>query len=1138
MKRQLRQLLQVLAVFFVVIAFSAMSPAQTSRGTVTGTVKDPSGAVVPNAQVKLTETSTNVTRETRSNDVGIYRFDAVNLGEYSISITAAGFSGGVVNNVVVQAGRIANIDFDLKVGSVESVVVEASGVEVLVKGQEVRGGTISSRALANLPIAGQNSLNLITTVPGVVPTNIGVGGGIASINGARPRSNNFMLDGVENNDISVAGPGVVPTNNDAIAEVSVQTSNFSAEFGRSGGGVINQITKSGTNDLHGTIAWVYRSQRLNASTRAQRRNKLASPFLADGVTPRPLKPSFKENIPAITIGGPVTIPKLYDGKNRTFWFLGMQWDRYSDGGSTATFTVPTDAGVAVLQPLAATCPNVAFYLNFLGGLRGSSVASSGVSNISIALPTGNAAIAATSCGGGLRTGQVVQVGPVTRSAPTIFLANNHVARFDHRITEKQQMSFRWLWDDQVQTPDNIGILPDFDTKFTNRSMGGAFSHTYSLSQKWTNELRVNYQRVNLGFPLANSSGLGFTLPEISVSGISSMGLSAVYPQGRLSNSYQYQDTVTWVQGKHQVRMGVDFLRQLARQVAPFNGRGQIGFATSPVNAGAGVTSSISALANFIDNYGGPSTNVASISFGSGLYRPNLFRWTLFVQDSWRMTPDFTLNIGLRYENFGQPANIFEYPAFVGLNPGDILKKDKIRPDNNNFGPSVGFAWNPKYRSGILGAITGDGKMVIRGGYQVTYDTWFNNLLSNMAAGSPNALTNLPFPSTVTTTTPRGRTGVLGVLAGAAPTPITDLSTSASQFPLGMRNPYTHRWSLGVQRELPGRVVFEASYVGAVSRKLFRTWQANPFGPNATLTGPKAPTATDSGRLVGALGSRQHRFSDGNSNYNALQIEARKAYSETAIGAFQLQSSFTWSKNLDQMSETFGTNSAPQNPSIQPVFGEQWKNIDYGPADNDRKFRWVNTLVWDIKGPKKGVLGHILGGWQIAGVTSLQSGTPFTPTNGVDRDFDGSTLGDRPDIGNWNAPINTRARVVGTSVCATGLQNPEIGTGTGVGCVTRNDVRWIQVNGYNLPTAQTARRNNVVTDGFTNVDTNILKTFRLSERFKFEYRAEIFNILNLENFNQPTGNRVIATTNPGNFLNKNLFANTGSRTMRMGLKLIF
>ncbi|MFC6646551.1 carboxypeptidase regulatory-like domain-containing protein [Granulicella cerasi] len=347
--------------------------AQSARGVITGTVQDPSGATVPNANVTLRSPSQGTTTGVHTNSAGIYRFEGVNPGDYVVTVAAPGFSKSEVP-ATVHVGDTVGRDFKMAVGAAsDTVEVSTSNLELQTE-DAVRGSTITSKELAELPLASLNSLNLITTNPGVVRSNQGgsLDSGIGGVNGARARSNNFLIDGLNNNDISVAGPQATITNNDELSEVNFQTSNFSPEFGRAGGAVVSQITKSGTNKWHGTIATEYRSQYFNASTQTQRNaytSALATyntAVLTNPNYPVPmLKNKFHDIYPAITIGGPLVIPHLYDGHDRTFIFGGGQLDRYV-ANSLATFSnVPTDAGIATLQTLASSCPNVAFYLNLL-----------------------------------------------------------------------------------------------------------------------------------------------------------------------------------------------------------------------------------------------------------------------------------------------------------------------------------------------------------------------------------------------------------------------------------------------------------------------------------------------------------------------------------------------------------------------------------------------------------------------------------------------------------------------------------------------------------------------------------------------------------------------------------------------------
>jgi len=1125
-------------VLVLISAFCISALAQSSRGTVTGTVQDSAGALLPDADVTLYSPSTGVSSTLKTNKAGIYRFEAVLVGDYVVTVSAPGFAKQEAP-AIVTVGALVGRDFNLSIGSATSTVEVSSEKSLELQTEDAgRGATIAAVSLAELPIVGQNSLNLILTVPGVVRSNQASGGsldsGIGSVNGARARSNNFLIDGLQNNDISVTGPQFSITNNDELQEVNFQTSNFTAEFGRAGGAVVTQVTKSGTNSLHGTAAWVYRSQVMNASNNIQRINWQNS-FVNNAPT-TDLKNKFHENIPAFTIGGPVVIPHIYNGRDKTFFFGAGQFDRYVANASATAYIVPTATGYAALQAMAATCPNVASYLALVGTARGSS--GIGSSSINVGLPT---ALASSSCFGGARTGQLIDFGQYVRAVGDVFKDTNYLARIDHVASQKQNMMFRFLYDSNSENIGGVvGIDPRFDIPSKSRSFGGNFNHIYAIHNNWVNEFRFGFVRANIGFFLPDPSGIASTTPDIGFSGASNLALSSSFPQGRISNNWQFQEAQTYTVGRHAIRGGVDILRQLAVQVAPFNSRGTVAYSTSANNAFTG--GAISALANFIDNYGGTNTAPVNIVFGTGRYRPNLFTVAAYLQDTYKASPNLTLTYGLRYENFGQPANIFKSPAFTGYSDADATTTAKVNQDNNNFGPSVGFAYNPHLRDhGFLG-----GSLVVRGGYQVTYDTFYNNLLSNMTAASPNALANTPAPSNSTATTPRGTQNLSAVLPTLVPLPITPYSNIQSNFRKGIRNPYYHHFSLGVQQQLPGKVVLDVAYVGSLGRQLFYTNPLNPALPNATLTATATQNTSLYGsqtlRLFANRGLIQIRDSGLNSNYHSLQVQLRRRSIDTIAGKLSFSSSYTWSKSLDVLTETFASNSSPQNPSRSPAIAGSLGYIDYGPSDNDRRHVSSTVVQLQVRGVKNNLLNEIVGGWSISPILTVQSGTPYTVTNGFDRDLDGSTIGDRPNIGNIKAPVNTRAQVVGTNICSTGLQNPAIGTTANVGCVTANDVRFVQVASYQPTSPNMESRNSNYTTRYLNLDANVLKTFKITERVGFELRGEFFNVTNNQSFDTPPGgttgtNRNVTSNTGTNFLNTTIL-NGGSRTMRVGGKIKF
>lgn len=1152
----------------VALFLAVAGQAQSARGVVTGIVQDATGAAVPNAELTLKSPSQGTTVVVKTNSVGLYRFEGVNPGDYVVRVTAPGFHSSEVPATVVVGATVGR-DFSLTVGSSETTIEVTSNSLELQTEDAVRGSTIQATQLAELPLAGLNSLNLILTNPGVARSNQSgsLDSGIGSVNGARARSNNFLIDGLQNNDISVAGPQYTITNNDELAEVNFQTSNFSPEFGRAGGAVVSQITKSGTNHWHGTLATEYRSQYFNASTQTQR-NAYASNLatyntavLTNPNYPKPvLKNKFHDIYPAATIGGPLTIPHLYDGTDRTFIFGGGQMDRYV-ANSLATFSnVPTDAGIATLQALSAACPNVAFYLGLLqaaGNPRGSSTGV-GVNNVDISVPASSLATAPT-CNGTARTGQVVQTGQFYRSARDVYQDDNFLVRVDHRASNKQNLMFRFLFDDSNETlGGSQGIGPAFDVPYRGRTISAAFTDVYQINNNVINEFRFGFVRNNQRYDIPAGNTLAKTLPAYATSGTGPLyipSVSSSFNQGRVSNNFEYEDVVTYIRGHHAFKVGAEIQRQLAIQVAPFNGRGTVSFVgctTTNCVPGA-INTVITGTAQFIDNYAGVTSAQVAKLFDAdnpnnpGLYRPNLFSFSFFLQDSWKISPDLSLVYGVRYENFGQPANgTFSHPAFVGFGANDYAVKSKVDVDNNNFGPTFGFSYQPHLGRGIF-----DGRTVLRGGYQVTYDTFFNNLLSNMKGASPNSLAYTPAASVSNAATPRGSSNPAALLATATGS-LNPYTSESSDFSKNMRNPYYHHFSFGVQEQLPGKMVLDIAYVGSLGRQLFFTNPLNPALPNATFNGYQTQSTaygTQLTRLNPARGVVQLRSSGLTSNYNSAQVQLRHKGLHTAAGTVYFTSSYTFSKSLDVLSETFATNSSAQNPSRSPALVNP-RDVDYGPSDNDRRHISSTVINWSLRSPSNGILNRVLGGFSIAPILTVQSGTPYTVLNGADRDLDNSTIGDRADIGNPKAPFNSRAIVTqntsnttpatAATYCASGLYDGSaVITGTNpisANCTTRDQVRFVQITGYN--TNQTQGRNSQYTTRYLNLDTNVLKKIKINERLRMEVRATALNLTNNQNFDTPSPYSNISTYgNTTQFLNYTLVSG-GSRTMRFGAKILF
>jgi hypothetical protein len=1076
MKSRIRKTLVAFLSITMLLVMNAPAFAQTSKGAVTGLVADPTGAVIQGASAELRNVETNQTRVTTTNDEGIYRFDAIELGTYDLKITAVGFRTYTARGIAIQANRIATFDARMETGGTDVIVeVNAGTEEMLQKSDAVRGGNFDRRELTKLPLGALNPYEIGRLLPGVVlpsgTTNFGNSASSGfSINGSRPRGNNYLLDGTENNDISVTGPAVTPNIEDAVAEVSIQTGLFSAEFGRAGGGVFNQITRSGTNEFHGSARELFLSQAFNTLTNGNRLAGLTEP------------PVFTENIFGGTFGGPII-------KEKTFFFGAAQWDRFRATSNFTGFIVPTAGGLARLRQLFPEGANarVDLFLRAFNGLVG--IASPTL------VPLGRAPGTTTDRGS-------IEFGTVGVSAARVTNARQFIGRVDHRINQNNTLSFRYIFDDSIDTPSNISN-PGFIQDFNGRSQNLLTTHTWIINPRTTNELRFSFGRINFNFPISPKSVEdAFTLPKVNIQGVSGYGIETNIPQFRVANNYLIQETMSKVYNTHTFRFGGEFLRQRAQQRPPFVERGVFNF----VGSGG-----FSGFANYIDNFSGFRAT-ANINFGDPVYRPDLDRISLFFQDTWKLSQSFTLTLGLRYENFGQPANkAFRFPA-INLDPAKFLEPNKVERDDNNFGPVFGFAWTPNFKSGPGGFLFGVEKTVIRGGYQISYDTFFNNLLSNIAADSPNSLsTTFTDASTGSAATSRGTAGFFsGSLPSTARTPVaTDSQTSL--FNPHIRNPYVQRFSLGIQRQLPWKMLMDVSYVGSLGRKLFVTEDVNP------LVAPGI-------RRFPALGIRRMRTNGVNSSYNSLQVRVDKAFSR----GFQIQTGYTWSKNIDNNSEVFATSNSGSSLASVPIF-QGGLEIDRALSDFHRKHVFTIGYIWELPGPRNGLLGQIIGGWQIAGTAIFQSGAPYTLLNGADRNGDGVNGLDRPDIGNPNAPRNSRAVIVPLTTCSTGFRNPDT-----LGCVTANDVYVVQ--GVGFPTARTIGRNTETSKAVETFNTSLLKLFRITEQFRLEYRLETFNTFNHPQFTGVPGNSVVGSLT--NRYQRFDLLNGGGRTMRMGLKLIF
>ena len=1088
-----------LTLVVALLSLSAVSLAQTSRGTVSGMVSDSQGAVIFSAEITLTNSETGVSRSTTSNHEGLYRFEAVDLGTYTLKISAQGFGAVTKTNIIVNANQISQADIQMSPSGTDIVVdITAESGALLQTEAAVRGGNIESRKIVELPYATRNPISLALNLPGVSTNRFGFGVGTFVVNGARGRSNNFLIDGTENNDISVAGQAFQITNPDAVAEVSVQTSNYDAEFGRAGGAVVNAITKSGTNAFHGTAGYLIESTRFNAITSTAARNPEVI------ARERPL--AGTDQYFSGTLGGPII-------REKTFFFGAFQEERLNSAG-TANLITLSAAGRARLRSLfpAGSNANVDAYL---AGTEGT---------------VANSLLFTQDLGSGRGP---IEFGTASASFPNSFKDRQWQARIDHKLGENDQLSGRYLYDSQNAPTGGGGGFPGFITSNKNRYQNFLLTETHVFSPRLTNELRLAYNRITLSFPNDASDPVAQTLPTIDPGLVFSVvGVATNIPQGRIANNYLIQDTASYIRGEHTFRFGAELLKQRSRQFAPIVERGLLTFRSSTGR---------SDFANFVDNFGG-SGGGARRDFGSAAYYPELFRQAYFFQDRWRATDALTLTMGLRYEYFGLPISSIQTAAFTGLfnvdpvtRTGPFSEPNEVEPDKNNFAPTIGIAYAPSFQDGWLGYLFGQKRTVIRAGYQIGYDSFFNNIASNAQTSAPNVVaTNVP--SVVSAANPRG----LANVSGSLPLVARALSPLDSQTLVvgDLQNPYYQRWSLGIQRELPSGFVIDASYVGSKGTRLFINEDLNPLVPLPLRITPPGATTGLSGRLDNLQGSRLIRTNGGSSIYHSGQLLAQRRFS----AGFTMSAAYTYSKLIDNASEVFGVanNNQPQQAAVPSILGGQ--AAERGVSLFDRTHRASFTYVYELPWMRdqKGALGRIIGGWQIAGITTFETGAPLNVSNGQDADSIGGNL-DRPDF-NPNGQPGVRAVPVVVGGVITGYINPDDNNSP----IDPSQAQFIGIPAASGRTGNLGR-NVLRTPGINNTNLTLSKRVIISEGTRIEFRTEFFNAFNHPQFTNQSASAFASgtTTVPasvfgsgaGLFLRDDL-TEGGGRVVRFNLKFVF
>ena len=1052
---------QLWALAILLAALTVLGPnglAQTSNGTLVGTVTDQSGAIVPNATVQVTSAQYGVTRQVTTDSAGTYRMDSLQPGTYVVSFSAKGFADVKVSGVILSPSVSTTVNAKLQVGAVaNTVTVEAAASQVIDTQSGQLGESLGATQVENLPYGSLNPAELAMTLPGVQDGNgFGFSNGVNySVNGTRPRANNFLIDGQDDNDYSISGQAYQPTNVGAIQSFTVLTNSYDAEFGRGGGSVGNYIYKSGSNSFHGQAWEIHRNSDFAATD-------AATAFVGG------TKPVDIENTFGFDIGGPAIHDKL-------FFFGTAQWDRERSTANGATLQIPTAAGVTKLQSLLPNS-NVSLLLAGLGNL----VAPSDASGNGLVTP---ACVALGADSSGVDRG-CVQTGGFQRSGVAeVSNARTWNTRLDYHAGENDTLTGSYIRSDLTLVPDffnNNAALPAWDSEQGGPSQLFRGQWTHQMTGTRVNELRFSY--TNIGFTFGPTPGTAanplFNTPEVdfdSSSALPSLGFNGALPQGRAHKTWQAQDAVSVGIGRHTIKGGIDLTFLSVVDEIPFNSRGSIAF-----NQGGGFTS----LGNFVDDFTGQSGTIARV-FGSPITRPNVTMYMPYIQDTWRVRDNFSLDLGLRYEYWGQVENTLLFPAInssFGVPGGSFpsLFSAPQQANKKNFGPRISVAYTPHWGGRFMG---GD-KTVFRAGYGIFYDGLFTNILDNTAATPPNAT-----GGTIVGGSGRGQANAFTQLAAvtAQPNPFATVDTISSKF----LNPRTEQWNLNIQRELPGKMVVTAAYVGTRGEHLFVNQDLNPRVNFGARVNPN-------------FGEIVVRDNGGDSIYHAGQLEVERRFSQNLI----FRGSYTYSKFLDDGSEVFtttgGTTSFAENLQCQ--------KCDFGPSAYDRRHRFVASYVWTLPYTRRNsLLKWLTDRYTWSGIATIQSGAPNTIVDGFDNIGNGHP-GARPQVGNSSVPLNINTvGLDGTLVGLTSTPGTIFGPIQGClgnpnfACNSAPASAWSVF----IPAAGGGNvgRNSVYGPGQFFLDMNVQRTFPIPvgklEGQEFVFRAEAFNVLNHANLFTPT-----------------------------------
>jgi len=1113
---------------------SARAMAQRLDGTLRVTVTDKMGAVILDAKVTVTNEGTSVGITATASSAGTYVFPDLLVGSYTVTVEKEGFKKTVSKGVQVESNQVAEVATTLEVGDATAVVEVTAGAELVKTESSELGSTFSGQAVHDLPLntLGGDVKEFAVFAPGTTTQQGGVLGSGGSIGGTRPRFNGFSIDGVDDNKVDTNGP-TQPVIQESVAEFTLLTNQFSAEYGHSAGGQFNIVTKSGTNSWHGA-GWEYnRNRDLNAAT-----NQEIAAAAALSTPPSNVKNRFDYNRLGASAGGPIL-------KDKFFIYGAYEFQNQGLGSQGATVITPTATGMSQLMALNPDSAVVAILKQF----PIAPVNDKGTVPVSL---NGNA--------------QNIPVGSFAGVAPSYTREHDFTINGDLNLG-RHQLRTRVLYD-RLRFPQVNPIQPQ--SQFTGTHQEDArkyiFTDAWTVSSKVINDFRLSFSRLNGPNTLPPSQFANFPNVEIDPFG-SNLGPYSLSPQGYVQNVYQAVENVSYIRGKHTFKFGVEGRNYITETTSLPRARGEWDYAS---------------LNSLINDFVPDGANGALRGAGTASSANNNPAVYWFVQDDWKVLPRLTVNLGLRYEWSGVPRDEGKQALnAIANDPAVGLIFRKPTSDTNNFGPHVGFAWDP----------TGHGKWSIRGGGQIAYDVIplnfaINSLPPELQTEQNSTLTcKLSGAPAWCTSGPGGKPGPGFLQTGGLlqvnvpPTTTADARAATQALILDMVDPKVITWSLGVQHELFRDTSIEVRYVGTRSLELpvqMRLNSASAFDPNvpgggiaplptyfsasaipATVAAPASTRANFANFLANGLfqplategffGNLTENPPIGAGIYHAGSVDFMHRFAK----GLYFRTNYTFSKNIDNSTnELFSSRVNPRRAQDGFKFG-----AERGRSALDLPHKFALTWVYDfpnVHSDNRFVRG-LAHNWEWSGSYLAQSGQPVTPLSNVDSNANGDGAGDRTIIN--PAGLGLTATTV-QQVCNDGAGGAtRIVTSTSLACASSHVVGYVAVS----PTARfvqaglgalaNAGRDTVNSPGLNIWNMSLFKTMKFTERASVQFRFQTFDTFNHQNYSigLPSNNGTLdqnTNTNPLNtsyifvtspqFLNKFIF-NGGSRTVELGVR---